>query len=545
MLRRYLALVLLVAVSLGLHQSLCVECTKIYFLSYDPSTHSGSVVEATLCVSKRSELNVSILGVSASPSVASSFIIATLALHTLCSIPINATTVYVYLPKTKISGPSGGLAYALGILEIYDLFKPGKNWSASGILSIDGFVDPVGALKEKIDAAKRFGIELVYVPAINPPTYNVSGVEIRRIHTLLDVVLCSNATNAKLEVDEELLSKVNEVFRRAAKDFLAKIERLRIEDEWILRARSLVEKLLAENHSYSAASLGYATYIRILEQNLSRAEERELKRIVDEASNVCSSAWSNLTKIRSLSMHAIPVLVTLLDRIKECEFFVDRFGEEWMRRAPKALLVELAVRAYGRSSTLTTWFEVLRVANESGGPYLAMRRVLDASLRVLEMVSKSIELNASYAPLSLLTIAQLRSSLASALGDREVVDKLRTLLHVLAKRSDSRTLLVPYLYAVYADDLAQVAPELWNVSRIEVETHFYSLATLVLGASLAIETLLEEHQSFATHAPNLKIVALSSISVALVAMLTTFYVVEERSSSRSTRSSFNTSIQRV
>lgn len=69
----------------------------------------------------------------------------------------------------ELVGPSGGLAFALGLYE--DLtpgsLVDGRNIAASGVISASGEVGSVGALRQKIRSAERAGAQIILVPASN------------------------------------------------------------------------------------------------------------------------------------------------------------------------------------------------------------------------------------------------------------------------------------------------------------------------------------------------------------------------------------------
>lgn len=69
----------------------------------------------------------------------------------------------------EVVGPSGGLAFALGV---YEQLTPGslvdgRNIAATGVVSASREVGTVGALRQKVRAAERGGAEILVVPASN------------------------------------------------------------------------------------------------------------------------------------------------------------------------------------------------------------------------------------------------------------------------------------------------------------------------------------------------------------------------------------------
>ncbi|MFZ4515363.1 MAG: PDZ domain-containing protein [Acidimicrobiia bacterium] len=74
--------------------------------------------------------------------------------------------VDITITSGEVSGPSAGLAFTLGIIDDMtpgDLVGGGKV-AASGTITPDGVVGPVGGLQQKAVAAKRAGARLMLVP---------------------------------------------------------------------------------------------------------------------------------------------------------------------------------------------------------------------------------------------------------------------------------------------------------------------------------------------------------------------------------------------
>ncbi len=89
-------------------------------------------------------------------------------------------------------GPSGGLIFALGIVEKLtpkDLLK-GRVVAGTGTITIDGHVGAIGGIDDKIIAAKKAGATLFLAPAENCAdiTHIPSGITIYSVNTLAEAV---------------------------------------------------------------------------------------------------------------------------------------------------------------------------------------------------------------------------------------------------------------------------------------------------------------------------------------------------------------------
>jgi PDZ domain-containing protein len=90
-------------------------------------------------------------------------------------------------------GPSGGLIFALGIVEKLtpeDLLK-GRVVAGTGTIGADGVIGAIGGIDDKIIAAKKAGATLFLAPVANcaDVTHIPSGVTVYSVNTLREAVL--------------------------------------------------------------------------------------------------------------------------------------------------------------------------------------------------------------------------------------------------------------------------------------------------------------------------------------------------------------------
>ena len=75
----------------------------------------------------------------------------------------------IAIAKTDTGGPSGGMIYALGVIELLtseDLLR-GRTVAGTGTIDVKGMVGAIGGVNEKIIAAKRAGATLFLMPVEN------------------------------------------------------------------------------------------------------------------------------------------------------------------------------------------------------------------------------------------------------------------------------------------------------------------------------------------------------------------------------------------
>jgi PDZ domain-containing protein len=103
---------------------------------------------------------------------------------------VDESTVKVSLENT--GGPSGGLIFALGIVELFtptDILQ-GRKIAGTGTISATGEVGPIGGVVEKIIGAKKVGAELLFISKANCDELpsEVEGITVIAVESLDQVV---------------------------------------------------------------------------------------------------------------------------------------------------------------------------------------------------------------------------------------------------------------------------------------------------------------------------------------------------------------------
>lgn len=92
----------------------------------------------------------------------------------------------------KTGGPSGGMIFAIGVIELLtekDLLH-GRHVAGTGTISTDGKVGAIGGINEKIQAAQKAGATLFLAPAGNSSeiAHTPSGIRVVIVSTLSEAV---------------------------------------------------------------------------------------------------------------------------------------------------------------------------------------------------------------------------------------------------------------------------------------------------------------------------------------------------------------------
>ena len=92
----------------------------------------------------------------------------------------------------KTGGPSGGMIFAIGVIELLaeiDLLR-GRHIAGTGTISTDGKVGAIGGINEKIRAAQKAGARLFLAPSGNSSeiAHTPSGIRVVIVSTLNEAV---------------------------------------------------------------------------------------------------------------------------------------------------------------------------------------------------------------------------------------------------------------------------------------------------------------------------------------------------------------------
>lgn len=114
--------------------------------------------------------------------------------------------VSVELQLSDIGGPSGGMMFALGI---YDQLTPGaltggQHIAGTGTIDIDGFIGPIGGIRQKMYGAVRAGAKYFLAPVDNCDEvagHIPSGLKVFSVTTFKDAIVAVKAIGNKANLN--------------------------------------------------------------------------------------------------------------------------------------------------------------------------------------------------------------------------------------------------------------------------------------------------------------------------------------------------------
>ena len=121
----------------------------------------------------------------------------------LKTVAIKPSDISISLTKT--GGPSGGLAFALGIVELLtpENILRGRSVATTGTIDSAGNVGGIGGVAEKILAAEKAGATLILVPTRNckdlaPGVARIpKGIKVAAVSTLKEAITALNSASPR------------------------------------------------------------------------------------------------------------------------------------------------------------------------------------------------------------------------------------------------------------------------------------------------------------------------------------------------------------
>jgi ATP-dependent Lon protease len=116
---------------------------------------------------------------------------------------LNQHDLHVHVPAGAIpkDGPSAGVTMATAILSAVKQVAVREDVAMTGEITLSGLVLPVGGIREKALAARRFGIKTFVLPALNTPDLDELPEEVRRDMTFVPVETLDQVTAVAFAAD--------------------------------------------------------------------------------------------------------------------------------------------------------------------------------------------------------------------------------------------------------------------------------------------------------------------------------------------------------
>ncbi len=332
----------------------------------------GRVIELRICIaeSDRDKLLIASDGIvedDTKYSFALSYIVTKLTLNLSKSF-----RVVIEIPGIEETrGPSASVLVASAIMSM----TRGTHieGSTTGTMNIDGGIDAVGGISQKLKAAKEHGIEIIALPVFNYvrlPRHVLKELNVKPAASVLDAYAILTHDHLNLSVPtiiyNDLLHKLFKElyleFRNATLDIITK-HSLNI-SKYTQEITKLIEesdKLSKWGLDYSAASLVFTSYFKALAVVYKTCSISYRTELVRKASRILNITMAEVQRIRPQTPLEISIYLEIISRAAEALEIVN--STEYK---------ELIPYAYARALSAYGWLRVFKEVRHQLGNTLGL-----------------------------------------------------------------------------------------------------------------------------------------------------------------------------
>ncbi len=281
---------------------------------------------------------------------------------------------------SAIRGPSASLAMALALYDLLEKRAPKMlgNSSITGAIGLDGLAVIVGGLKEKAEATRNAGLAFMFCPLSNfelislPRTSGNQSFRLAPVTGLLDLATAIEGGDFRWFGSRMSLPKEFDDYMRACWDHFYNLtesimitEAINSSGITILLNESLVET--QKGNFYSAASLAYTAYMRVLEKKVekqcssdpeaTRHLIRELRSRLNSLRNKLKSIEDKMLESGSINLPVLECLATAEARAWMSSFLLEKASKA--RSQDEA--VNLLADALARYESALLWVNASRI----------------------------------------------------------------------------------------------------------------------------------------------------------------------------------------
>ncbi len=298
--------------------------------------------------------------------------------------------------STIIAGPSAGASIAILTIALLEDLKLNENHIISGTINSGGLIGPVGGLKVKIEAAKKFGLKKVYIPAgeniekMDNTTINQTdlkklskdfGIEIEEISTLNEAIKGFTGREKEqqiknIEVDEEY----SNTMKSLAKELCDRSNKLKTEltksnylnlnfsslniSSLKINAQNLTSKgreAFEKKTFYSAASYCFGSNVEystlaFLLKNLSKKESiKEIEKLFKEI----NSFRNRVNNIQKKTITDLEAYIVVKERLADAEESTNQALAILNQTEKSESIVRLLAYSLERINSANSWSKFL------------------------------------------------------------------------------------------------------------------------------------------------------------------------------------------
>lgn len=404
---RALSAVLLILIVTSALPSLATDagrCVEVNVPAVESQGGRGSVVGVKICVSPGNN-DLRIYGVDRIEtdtliSIVAAYIIAQL----LSNKPPTGYDIDITFERyvNDVSGPSAGALVAFAFYSLLSGSNASQSLSGTGAINLDGSVEAVGGIAQKLSALRASGYREVFLPVVNYVEYrqlfrDMRIIPIASITDLVNASIPSGSSGAGGYVANVILnvSKGHAVLMRGLFENLSKIyvERIRNTEDPGYRLAVGIVDMTNKNpprDGYALINLYYLsiTYLvqAIVDGDLDGYGRILIQRAVEEYNRSISrlaEAFSNIP--RSSGVDKLLLYLVVFDRALDLAGYSDQVSA-YLSSGSIGSIAGVAGSLYGRALSIEYWLDVLGNVTDDSGERVSLNEMYRASKSLLDVL---------------------------------------------------------------------------------------------------------------------------------------------------------------
>ncbi|MEM1610841.1 MAG: S16 family serine protease [Sulfolobales archaeon] len=437
------------------------SCGYVDVPAVEGQSGRGSTVRATICVSPGSGV-VRIYGVE---RVESDTLVSIFAAYVLAQIysgkSFSSTDLSLYFGRNveDVSGPSAGALLTYAFYSILEKGYIDSRVSGTGAINLDGSVEAVGGIPQKLSALRSLGYRSVFLPVVNYIQYlrtiragfsDLSVVPLGGIGSILNISTDAEAQplqNSSLENIDRISRAHSEMLRSIVSDLL-EIYMSRVADRGSQSYREAsallnIASISPPPEGYPSVNLYYLALVSIA-QGIIQGDLRGYgATLVDRAAELYNRSMVLLRKIftdipRNLSINQYILYILIIERAVDLISYSNQV-KAYISSGDRSVLASAAGQIYGRSLSIVYWADLLGNLTKTGGG-VSLGDIYVSSQRLLEIFGISNQTQSIY------------TALANNLGREIDLDGLRMLIPAYTLYSYLRN----YSASIRASTISQI-----------------------------------------------------------------------------------------
>ncbi|GAY24903.1 hypothetical protein ATG_01060 [Desulfurococcaceae archaeon AG1] len=438
------------------------KCVRIDVPAVEGQSGKGSVVSVAVCINPGGNS----LRVYGTDKIETDTLISIITAYIIAQLLSNKSPssydIDISFEKNvqDVSGPSAG---AIMTLALYSLLNSSEynGLSGTGAINLDGSIEAVGGIPQKLSALRTSGYKEVFLPIANYIQYRqliesqFRDLKVLPVSSIVDL-LNTSPPSWSLEAGEEYVidvisnvSRDHEVVMRDLLERLVNIYISRVSDtgstEYRL-AMSIVDKVRRNPPSdgYALINLYYLSLVQliqaIVDRDLNGYGRILIQRAVEEYNKSIDRLATVFSDIpRSMDLDRFLLYLLIFERAVNLASY-DSVVKAYAGSGDTGSIARVAGTLYGRALSIDYWLDVLGNMTHSTGVIVELDNVYGVSRNILRILGVS---NISETAVSNLT---------KIIGPRVDLAALETLNTVYTLYS----YLQNYSYTVRGSTLSQI-----------------------------------------------------------------------------------------